>query len=398
MLRNLFSKFNNILIIAFAFLLSFYYIIPQSIALAANTFILLLSIKNISKITSFLPLKWYLSFTGVLMILTLFRFDSTSYLISSINVSIIILTLMLILKDKENILLLINAISISGLLLCVYISYKFGYLFGFGRLGDLPGTRIDSSITLGYIFLYICCMQICSLFEQKSIVVKVLTSVAIVFTLYLTLLTGTRKALLVPIAYLLFCLYIKYKRNYFKIFIVIVISIFTIPKVIEYIADNNILDYKMIERWEGSLGLIDDKQFIDDSSLERLDHIEKAKEIFYNNPIFGVGVDKTINYVGTHPHNNYFTLLSFGGIVLFFSYYWIYLYIIMKWKKIYNLWPQLYIMILMLLLSDMGTTSFNILYFNTMIVLLLIRYKIGNGKEIVNMYNKNSHKYEHASY
>lgn len=389
---------RNLLIIVFAFLLNFYYIIPKNIAIAVNIFILLLSINDIRKTPSFFPFKWYFSFIGVFMMLTLFHYDSTAYLISSINVCVVILTLILLLKDKENILLLINAISISGLLLCVYISYKFGYLFGFGRLGDLPGTRIDSSITLGYIFLYICCMQICSMFEQKSIVMKVLTSVAIVFTLYLTLLTGTRKALLVPIAYLFFCLYIKYKRNYFKILIVIVISIFTIFKVLGYIADNNILDDKMIERWEGALGLIDDKQFLDESSLERLDHIEKAKEIFYNNPIFGVGVDKTINYVGTHPHNNYLTLLSFGGIVLFFSYYWIYLYIIMKWKKIYNLWPQLYIMILMLLLSDMGTTSFNILYFNTMIVLLLIRYKIGNGKEIVNMYNKNSHKYEHASY
>lgn len=388
---------RNLLIIAFAFLLNFYYIIPQSIALAVNAVILVLSIHNVKKVSTMLPFKWYLSFVLIFTVMTLLRFDSTTYLISSINVCIIILTLILVLKSKIDIALFIHATSISGFLLCMYIYYKFGYLFGLGRLGmEMPGTRIDSAITLGYIFLYICCMQIYSMFEQKNITMKVMTIAAIVLTLYLTLLTGTRKALLIPIAYLFLCLYLRYKKNSLKLLIIIAISIFATTKVIGYIADNDILDKNMIERWQGTIGLIDNKQYLDDSSLERLDHIEKAKKLFYYNPIFGAGINNAIKYIGTHAHNNYLTLLAFGGIVLLLSYYWIYLYLIKKWKKIYNLYPQLYIMILMLLFSDMGTTSFNISYFNILITLLIIAYKIGYDKQTVNVLNENIQNHENT--
>lgn len=383
MLRNLFSKFNNILIIAFATLLNFYYIVPQNIAISINALIVLLSIQNVRRIITYLPIKWFLFFTFLLMLFVMIRSDSTSYLISSINVLVMIFTTSLLVKNKSDVSLFINATSFSGLLLCLYIYYKFGYIFGFGRLGmEMPGTRIDSAITLGYIFLYICCMQIYSMFEQKNITMKVMTIAAIVLTLYLTLLTGTRKALLIPIAYLFLCLYLRYKKNSLKLLIIIAISIFATTKVIGYIADNDILDKNMIERWQGSIGLIDNKQYIDDSSLERLDHIEKAKKLFYYNPIFGAGINNAIKYIGTHAHNNYLTLLAFGGIVLLLSYYWIYLYLIKKWKKIYNLCPLLYIMILMLLFSDIGTTSFNIAYFNIMITMLIIAYKIGYDNKL----------------
>lgn len=365
-------------IITFAFLLSFYYIIPQSYALVINAIIIILSLENFKRIATFLPIKWNLAFITVLLLLTLFRVDNLAYLISSINVGVILFTQILILNDKKDINLFMNSVTVSGFLLCLFINYKFAHLFGIGRLGmEMPGTRIDSAITLGYILLYISCIQIYTIFNNDNVLYKAIIGIAIIFTLYLTLHTGTRKALLIPIAYFLFCLFIEYKKSFLKLIFITAITLFTLTKAIGYIAEKDIIDKKMVERWEGLIGFVDQKTYIDDSSEERVDHIEKATDIFQNNSVFGIGINETIKYIGTHAHNNFMTLLAFGGMVLFISYYWIYAYFFTHRKSMLKSMPRIFVMAAIIVpLSDMGTTSFNIAYFNVMLALLMISYKI----------------------
>ena len=371
---------QNVSIIVFATLLNFYYVIPQSYGIIVNAVILLLSIKDMKgtqNIQNTLPIRW-LGFVCIyLFSLGVIYNDKLTYAIATTNVLVVIFTLSILLNSKEKITLFIKATTISGIVLGIFLIKKYAVYIGFGRFGqELPGTRIFSPITLGYIFMYISCLQIYDIFNTRNKLYKILMALAIILSLYIILLTGTRKSLMLPVLLLFVSIVIKFKDKFFKLLIISVISFATLLQSIEYIKETEIINKKHIERWEGVMSFANDNYEIDDSSLERLRLIENAKTIFYLNPLFGIGIDDTIRKIGTHPHNNYLTLLVFGGLTLMLLYYSIYIPIIRNWKTYYKLDPYLFFIVIVIIpISDLGTTSFNIFYFSTLITLLLLQRK-----------------------
>lgn len=163
------TGFQNITIIVFATLMNFYYVIPQSYGLILNAIILLSAIRDIKSIQNILPVKWLGLVCIYLFSLGVIYNDKLTYAIATTNVLVVIFTLTLLLNSKEKILLFIKATAISGIFLGLFLIKQYAVYIGFGRFGqELPGTRIFSPITLGYIFMYISCLQIYDIFNTRN--------------------------------------------------------------------------------------------------------------------------------------------------------------------------------------------------------------------------------------
>lgn len=112
---------------------------------------------------------------------------------------------------------------------------------------------------------------------------------------------------------------------------------------------------------------------------------ELGIQYFMQNPILGVGIDnyrfKLLYDIGldTYSHNNYVEILSNLGIIGFVSYYWIYIYILIRVFKeyIYANDKSLIIIGLLVMVSivimELGLITYDYPY---MQVMILLCYKI----------------------
>lgn len=376
MLKRLREKIrSNGGILMLSFLIAFYYILSQNMAIVLNFILLFWGLRKGLKFNTWVPLKWYGLFFLFIFLDATFRDVEFRYVTSCFNVFVMLFTLLLYVREHDDVDCFIKYTSVAGLFFCLYITNYYNSYFGVGRLGmELPGTRIDSAITLGYILLYFACSQLYAMFSSKNFFFTVLSYLSFIFCLYLIILTGTRKALIIPIILLFVLLAIKYRKNIFKFSFFGIAFVLFIVFAFEFVVSAEIMSEVQLLRLQGLLGFIDNSQFLDDSSEERVMLAERAMEYFLDNPILGYGVDNTYNALGKHAHNNYLSTLCFGGIVMFSLYYWIYIKFI---KKIRHFTKAEYgkflvIVLVAIPLSDVGTTGFNVMYFNILISLLLI--------------------------
>ena len=362
---------KNIIIIILAFLIVFYYVLPSSLAILLSCAVILISIKRIK---SFVPVIWYGVFFIYVLLVSLLRDTSMIYVSSCANVLLILISVSLVVQGISERAIFLKATSIFGGVLCIFLYTRYYMYIGVGRFGEeLPGTNIQSSILLGYILLYISSIQIWSFFHSKTWWYKLLYLSLFVFSLWLTFFTGTRKALLLPILFCLFILIINYKKNKFKLIIILSIVGILLCFAGNYLANSDYMSTEQMERWVGILGFFNDDIAKDASSEERTYLLKQGLYLFSQNPLFGYGIDATLKELSKHPHNNYVSLLSYGGIILFLLYYWIYIYVLLGFQKKLRSDYSLYILgTIVILLSDMGTTSFNIMYFSVCISLLFV--------------------------
>lgn len=377
------NKSKNWIIIIFAGFVCFYYLTPQMPAYIVEIAFLLLAVLFKNKKFNHYPVLWYGLFFLYILLDAFLRDQKMVYVTSCLNVTLFILILSLLIESKEDANLFIKASAYSGALFSLFITIRFNYLLGIGRLGmELPGTRIDSAITLGYIFLYIMCMQIYSFLELANCkrIEKIFLIASFILTLYLTILTGTRKAMYLPLLYLLLLIFLKNKNSIRKVIIYISI-IFVVAFVsFNYLVQNGTIDENNLARIQGSFAFLNDSYEVDASTVEREQLANRAAELFYQHPLFGNGIDKTLLWLTKHPHNNFLSTLSMGGIVMFMLYYLGYL--MCFFNRVFNRreFISFFIIILIILpLSDVGTTSFNIIYFNILVALFML-LSVGNSQ------------------
>lgn len=146
-------------------------------------------------------------------------------------------------------------------------------------------------------------------------------------------ISGSRKSIIISVlAGILFLLFHKRDVKLVKkfgtiilIFIVVYTLIFKVPTL--YHAVGEIME----DLFRSLLGLSQD--IIEPSIIEREFFKRKAWEIFFNNPIVGVGANnysavlQSINYGhAVYAHNNFLEILADGGLIGFFIYYSFYVY------------------------------------------------------------------------
>lgn len=129
------------------------------------------------------------------------------------------------------------------------------------------------------------------------------------------------------------------------------------------------------------------------STYYRLEMMKIGWQIFFNNPIFGNGINATaltlksngVPY--TYLHNNYIEILADLGIVGFVSYYYIYFYIITKLnkQKRINLSATFFLILLLsMLVLDIGGITY---YMQRNYVYLVFALVIATQKFNINKYD-----------
>ena len=222
---------------------------------------------------------------------------------------------------------------------------------------------------------------------------KIVYILPILLFYYIIYLTGSRKGLLLPIVFFSIFYFLNNKTSIKKyiVFLAIIIIGITVSRII--LKNNQTLNLRMIELFESFAG----KEVNDYSVNERSFFRSTAMEIFFNNPIIGIGINNFAAYmleIGyshvAYSHCNYTEILSNLGVIGFCIYYYIYYYIVIKSIKLLTKYQkekiELYYsiaLIFVLSIFEYGFVSYYILeaQFQVFICYLLISFKMTRGEE-----------------
>lgn len=212
---------------------------------------------------------------------------------------------------------------------------------------------------------------------------RLFNKINIILAIYIIVLTVSKKAIILAPFMLIFSLSFKSLKIKEILLFIILLSIGV--KLLFLYGDMEQLNHleELINR--RFLGLIDMAEGIggDDSTRERVYLVEEGLKIFYNNPIFGIGLNNARHFLIKYTHNNYLELLIGVGIIGTMMFYSIYIITI---RYIY-LMPQsqikkyFYIMIFTLLLLDTATVTY---YTKPILFIVLYIYFVAEQNILIN--------------
>ena len=219
--------------------------------------------------------------------------------------------------------------------------------------------------------------------EKKYI--QLINVFIIILMCVVTLLTGSRTAILkVAMGFALFS-YFSSKGKRFKAVLVILVLLFVLYYVMMYVP----LFYSIIGwRMEGLIAMFTGAGEVEASADIRDKFIGDAIERWKESPILGHGLDcyRRVNTIkrNYYSHNNFVELLADLGLVGFIAFYIAHiknLFTLFKFKKYDNMKWFLITAILAVLLSDYGTVSYHNLLTMTLIMLTFAYLRIHKSEE-----------------
>lgn len=375
-----------------AFLLCLYYIFPHSVSIGFELLyliVLCLSNKRGSKVV-LLPFVWYLLFAIVLCLLNVFRIDynnptNLNYLRTLFNGLLFVLIACYSIKNKKDIDVFLKSFAISGVVICLMLIPSTILLIsmGGGRLGqnvEIESNEfLNNAINLGYVLMLINICQFYGAIKAKSIKSKLLFTILFIFSFVLLLLCGTRKSLLgCMLCYGLFVFYHN-KNQFRRLLKYSIIAIIAVIALYHLLMNVEVFYNAVGNRMEGLFSFINpnyDVQ-VDESTEVREELINKSKQIFFRHPIVGVGIQESQKLLApvSHPHNNFYTCLIFGGLLVFLSYYWYHIRIMLMYLRIKKrdvIDIALMCLLIALLFQDYSATTYNIIYFPTFLSVLYL--------------------------
>lgn len=200
------------------------------------------------------------------------------------------------------------------------------------------------------------------------------------FLTFMLLLTSSRKAVLMLILGIFLMIFFDRtrKHRFLKLFVaVVVLAVFI------YIIFTNDNLYRAIGwKFDSMLNFLENKTG-DNSLYERKFFREYALELFYRNPVLGVGLNNFSKYLGnvftrsTYSHNNWLEMLSCLGILGFAAYYWFYGYLIVKLQSQQKKGVGYVSLFLVIMLCIFFSEYAMIVYFDTFIQLIITLCFIG---------------------
>lgn len=175
------------------------------------------------------------------------------------------------------------------------------------------------------------------LFGDTTKIMKIFLIASIPFLLYLDIITASRKAILMlPIGLCGMQLLNNPTKVIRNLLLIISSSLLAIYLIFEVPFFYELIGWRM----EGMIALFKGNTLeADSSALSRAMMIQSALTVFYDNPIFGVGLDnfRFFNAVKvTYAHNNFVEIAADLGILGLIAYYWIFVYIVFDYLKKYK--------------------------------------------------------------
>ena len=240
-------------------------------------------------------------------------------------------------------------------------------IFEFGRfLGSLGNPNKLSKIMLISVFA----SSMLLVMKERKLIVKLLLILNVILALYVIFLTASKQAIILAPLFILF----SFKLNGLKIrnltfYICFFLLLFYLT--LDYLPiDDFFSNYdRIVYRFEK---FIDTLSGVDSgaSTSERKELVIQGLNLFYDHPVFGVGMNNFRLFFGKYAHNNYLELLvgvGLIGTIIFYSLYYIIIKKIngtvsSKAKKL------LYTMFFVLLIMDLGTVT----YLDKMVIFTLL--------------------------
>ena len=339
-------------------------------------FLFLLSI-SFKQIRFGIGFFWYFIFV-------MFCLSTLTYTINTINpeyVYIRILTYLLLLflaapffEKEYSVKIIVKGFFIGGIIGITYVLINQYNLIGVNRLG---GNIYGSYAEFGAV-----CTLTMTSFIWLNNDYKKMRAFKLFLFLYLAIaimLSGARKAMLITILIPLFMqLFDKRKKTTKKFTILLIISIVSL--IVVYISLNNEYLYKFIGyRIESGITSITGKEEQDASLYERNSFKKIAKEMFLEKPLMGWGIHAfaiknyyehaCLAYFLLYSHDGFLEILSCYGLIGFMLYYWVFIYIIINYKKLLydDVGIFLFSYIIIILLMELYSISF----FNSYYILLI---------------------------
>lgn len=329
--------------------------------------------------------KWMLGFLLISSLSVFYAANREATIDSLKTLIVMFFVCFLISKDiyeKKDLRELLWTTFFSLLIVAVYLYLYVDFnLFALTRIGEANTGRWNAN-DIG-IMTSIGILIAIMLFRDTNRLMKLLLIFSIPFLLYLDIMAASRKAILM----LVICLCgmrilnnpTKIVKNILFITVGVCLTMYLIFEVPFF--------YELIGwRMEGMVALLRGEPTVaDSSSITRAMMLNSAMQTFYDNPIFGVGMNnfRFFNIVRvTYAHNNFVEIAADLGILGLTAYYWIFLYIIKNYLKKYKLHDEmrdfLFVIIMVYLMNHMALVTITDMLQCIFICLYTAYSRVGN--------------------
>ncbi len=332
-----------------------------------------------STVTVKLPTVWYAFFILLCAVSTLWaKYDTslaTDYISRMIQELAICYCITLYIRTKDDLERFMSIFTAAVLIMIISIfirtpnEYIFTAYFGTNASRYVTGNNIN-------VTAYICVIGIAIAFYRAYFLKDRIYYLITAFEFFTVILTGSRKALVMSlmIFFLMSVFYVK-KRFYILRILAIVAAIVGVIvlllKVPAFYSTVGVRIERMMEFF------VDDDITRDNSLALREGFGDIGKQVFYENPILGVGLGNAyylieLNYgYSTYMHNNYIEVASGLGIVGLVTYYWFYLYLFIGLGRRAYKGEKLYVMLFLLMAANMVGEIAMVTFYNYSVQIML---------------------------
>ena len=271
---------------------------------------------------------WSAGFFFICLLSSLYAVDQHVAFNQSINVVKALLigfSIVIFSGDRKKLNFVLYSILISaGYLTILLILSTPTNVWGTQRLGESVGLNSND---LGVKMAISSLIAVYFGKEKKKIYFYVLA----IICLSITILSGSRKALVLIIVglFFLFTITVEKRKRIIAGIPILMGLVYLLWDLIMTVPEfYNVIGIRMILMINGFLG----QGYVDSSTLVRIDMIEQGMQLFKERPIFGYGIANfsVLSTYATYSHNNYVELLVGVGIVGALFYYCLYFGLVVK--------------------------------------------------------------------
>lgn len=329
---------------------------------------------------------WLFAFLGICFFSFFWAIQPALVLTSLKNMVVHLVILIFIrslIRTEQGINRVLLLLLVSVVINVIWLLYSNAELFetmgGSAEVLDRLGS--EGNWNANVIGMMAAIAMLVSLYFQKNIrnvYVKLLLFLVVALMIFVTFLSGSRKALLMVLMGFCGFVFVSSKGKRLRALIIIAGMVLLLYYlVMEVPFFHSIIGWRI----EGFISSFTGVGSVDESTAVREKFVKDALRVWQENPLIGVGLDcyRNVNLVdlGIYAHNNYVELLAdigiLGTVVYYSSYLYCFLNLIKPRKKDLQTWLLL-VMLLIMTVIDYGFVSYN--SFLNKILLMLMFSKI----------------------
>lgn len=289
----------------------------------------------------------------------------------------------LIIRDKNDMESVFNAIVIGSVLLMIYLIKTNLIVTMVDEQGRFGEELTGNANIFGLLYMIAASVSVYFLFSNSSIKCKIVYAVALFLQLYALTASGGRKYMVFPLMiFFIMLIQNKDKHNKKHIILYSFISIVAIGGIYYLFMNNEFLYENIGYRFEDLINYTTgESSKAEGGTIVREKMIIAAKDLWLQSPLFGHGTHmfSVISGFNVYSHNNFMELLCNNGIIGFCIYYGIYALIIFKLIKCpYSVLRNYFIaFVISMLANEIGAITYNSSLVQV-ILLLSCRYLSNN--------------------